>query len=143
MWPVGRGIRRYGLSDYLFAKSPWTVIRGAVESHAPAARVREASAFLDQAQSFFEAAQSREPSFTALLFYYSFMNLAKAFIVARGLATTLDRARHGLMDAGEQAPPSLIQLKSWSRTPAGRSASSRSSHVPSAISPRPTTKPSP
>lgn len=98
MWPVGRGIRRYGLSDYLFAKSPWAVVRGAIESHAPTARVREASAFLDQAQSFFDAAQSREPSFTPLLFYYSFMNLAKAFILAKGLATSLDRARHGLMD---------------------------------------------
>lgn len=84
MWPVGRGIRRYGLSDYLFAKSPWAVVRGAVESHAPASRVREASAFVDQAENFFEAAQSREPSFTPLLFYYSFLNLAKAFILARG-----------------------------------------------------------
>lgn len=99
MWPVGRGIRRYGLSDYLFAKSPWAVIRGAVESHAPPPRVREATAFLDQAQSFFDAAQSREPSFTPLLFYYSFMNLAKAFILAKGLAMNLDQARHGLMDA--------------------------------------------
>jgi hypothetical protein len=61
-------------------------------------RVREASAFLDQAQSFFDAAQSREPSFTPLLFYYSFLNLAKAFILAKGLATSLDHARHGLMD---------------------------------------------
>lgn len=98
VWPVGRGIRRYGLSDYLFAKSPWAVVRGAVESRATAARLAEASAFLDQSENFFDAAQSREPSFTPLLFYYAFLNLAKAFILASGLATSLDRARHGLMD---------------------------------------------
>jgi hypothetical protein len=31
MWPVGKGIRRYGVSDYLFAKTPWAVVQGALE----------------------------------------------------------------------------------------------------------------
>jgi hypothetical protein len=119
MWPVGRGIRRYGLSDYLFAKSPWAVVRGAVESHAPTSRLREASAFLDQAQSFFDAAQSREPSFTPLLFYYSFLNLAKAFILSSGLAASLDRARHGLMDAHGTGATELEAAQVIVKNPSG------------------------
>jgi hypothetical protein len=119
MWPVGRGIRRYGLSDYLFAKSPWAVVRGAVESHASTSRVREASAFLDQAQSFFDAAQSREPSFTPLLFYYSFINLAKAFILAKGLATSLDRARDGLMDGRGAGTTELDAAQVVVKNPSG------------------------
>lgn len=67
MWPTGRGIRRYGLSNYLFAKSPWAAVDGAVEDGTLRARRPEAKAFPAQAQSFFEAAQSRQPASTPLL----------------------------------------------------------------------------
>jgi hypothetical protein len=96
MWPTGRGIRRYGLSNYLFAKSPWAVLAGAVEKGAERARRAEGQAFLAQAQSFFEAAQSRQPASTPLLFYYAFLNLAKAFLVSTKIQQSLDVATHGL-----------------------------------------------
>jgi hypothetical protein len=67
LWPVGKGIRRYGLSDYLFAKSPWAVVRGAVEARIKQARRAEAIAFLDQAQSLFEASEQRLVAATPLL----------------------------------------------------------------------------
>jgi hypothetical protein len=115
MWPVGRGIRRYGLSDYLFAKSQWAVVHGAVEAHTDESRRPEATAFLDQARSFFEAANDRTVAATPLLLYYAFLNLAKAFILASGFEGSLDQAMHGLKDspgpAGEIEGASVVVKK--------------------------------
>ena len=98
MWPVGRGIRRYGLSDYLFAKSPWAVVQGAIEVRTAASRRAEAVAFLEQSRSFFDAAQDRDVAAAPLLLYYAFLNLAKAFALSSGVAPSLAEAMHGLKD---------------------------------------------
>jgi hypothetical protein len=103
MWPVGRGIRRYGLSDYLFAKSPWAVVQGAIEARTPRARLPEALAFLQQSRGFFDAAHDRTVAATPLILYYSFLNLAKALVLASGHTGSLDRAMHGLRD--DPGPP--------------------------------------
>lgn len=93
MWPVGRGIRRYGLSDYLFAKSPWAVVQGAIEARTAAPRRPQAVAFLDQSRSFFDAAHDRAVAAAPLLLYYAFLNLAKAFALSSGVAVSLVASR--------------------------------------------------
>src|SRR5262249_46089981 len=88
-WPVGRGLRRYGLSDFLFAKSPWAVVQGAIEARATPSQRPAALAFLAQARSFFSAADDRSVDAAPLLLYYAFLNLAKAMILTAGTATSL------------------------------------------------------
>jgi hypothetical protein len=121
MWPVGRGIRRYGLSDYLFAKSPWAVVQGAIEARTPRSRQVEALAFLQQARSFFDAADDRTVAATPLILYYSFLNLAKALILAAGHTNSLDRAMHGLMDdpggAGQEITGASVAVKTSGTDP--------------------------
>jgi hypothetical protein len=121
MWPVGRGIRRYGLSDYLFAKSPWAVVQGAIEARTPRARQAEALAFLQQARGFFDAAHDRTVAATPLILYYSFLNLAKALILASGHTGSLDRAKHGLMDdpgaAGQEITGASVVVKTGGNAP--------------------------
>ena len=59
----------------------------------------QARAFLLQAQNFYEIAQSAHLSPTKpLLFYYAFLNLAKALALVKGLATAYERAVHGLSE---------------------------------------------
>lgn len=108
MWPVERSTRRFGLTDYLFAKNPWPIIADAVAERAPASARAQASAFVEQARSFYEAAQPRTLAATPLLFYYAFMNLAKAIVLADGATRTMDGARHGLWDRPPAAGRSEI-----------------------------------
>jgi hypothetical protein len=121
MWPVGRGSPRYGLSDYLFAKSPWAVVQGAIEERTPRPRRAEALAFLQQARGFFDAANDRTVAATPLILYYSFMNLAKALILASGHPNSLDRAMHGLKDdpgvAGQEITGASVVVKTSGHDP--------------------------
>jgi hypothetical protein len=100
-FPVTRGNRRYGLYDAVFATSPWTVMRGTVNAEVPSAQRAEALAFLEQGEDFYRAATS-SVSANPLLFYYAFLNLAKALVRVRGYAGSLDRAMHGLTERTEQ-----------------------------------------
>jgi hypothetical protein len=123
MWPVGRGIRRYGVSDYLFAKTPWAVVQAAIEKRtAPATRRSEALAFLQQSRSFFDAAADRTVAAAPLILYYAFMNLAKALILAASDdIESLDRAMHGLKDdpgtAGQEITGASVAVKTGGDKP--------------------------
>lgn len=121
MWPVGRGIRRYGLSDYLFAKSPWAVVQGAIETRTPRGRQAEALAFLEQARGFFDAAHDRTVASTPLILYYAFLNLAKALVLASGHTGSLGRAMHGLKDepgqTGQEITGASVVVKTAGNDP--------------------------
>jgi hypothetical protein len=60
-------------------------------------RERAAIAYLDQAFEFFTAAANPRVSSRPLLYYYSFLNLTKVFLLHQGLAI-IPAARHGLSD---------------------------------------------
>jgi hypothetical protein len=63
------------------------------------ARKREALACLEQARDFYSAATS--PGVVAarpLALYYSFVNFAKVYCLARGARHTFDQAQHGLSE---------------------------------------------
>lgn len=95
-WPVTRGVRRYRLHDTVFARSPWAVLSGVVNEKASARNRAEATAFLEQARDFYRAAQIEGLSANPLLLYYSFLNLAKTYLITSGAAESAVLARHGL-----------------------------------------------
>jgi len=98
-WPMYRTKRRYGLQPQVYATNPWALIRSGVLAFCPAASRPEALAYLSQAKFFFDAAGGiDEWAAKPLLLYYSFMNLAKAYILTRNIRSTLDRARHGVSE---------------------------------------------
>ncbi|MEQ1729624.1 MAG: YaaC family protein [Vicinamibacterales bacterium] len=99
-WAMRRGTRRWGLNSRLFATDPWPVIRRSIhDSGIPKPRQEEAIAYLGQARAFFHgAADAALAEAQPVLLYYSFLNLAKALILVRGLAATLTKAEHGLSE---------------------------------------------
>ncbi|NQU75964.1 MAG: hypothetical protein HQ546_06615 [Planctomycetes bacterium] len=63
-------------------------------------RRERAIAFLEQAKDFFQAATAPQIGSKPLLYYYSFMNMAKAFLTVR-TSFDLKRCIHGLKDPQE------------------------------------------
>jgi hypothetical protein len=104
LWPTRRGTRE-AIQFQIYSSNPWSVIRHSLR-HTLASTLQEtASAFVDQAEEFFNAAsQAHTRAARPLLLYYSFMNLAKAFIYHRGVATTISHFGHGLWARLRQNP---------------------------------------
>ena len=97
--PVVRTTRRYGLQSRIFSTNPWGIIRQSVEDSLAGASRDQAIAFLAQAEDFFRsAASSTLLTAKPLLIYYCFLNLAKAFVLQKGLKAEYLRAQHGLQE---------------------------------------------
>ena len=78
---------------------PWRCIQVNMRHQIKGARLSRALAFLDQAEDFHQAAVQHRTSSKPLLHYYSFLALAKAYIVyKKGLELT--HCHHGLKDPG-------------------------------------------
>ncbi len=97
-FPTYQGTRREGVHSTLFATDPWNLVRHRIQKLTDEAAKRQAVAFMLQARDFFLSAQGSEISAAKpLLLYYSFLNLAKCFVVyKRGSA--LGTVRHGLSE---------------------------------------------
>lgn len=82
-----------GFAAYFSRRQPrivtadvWEFFFHLVDEELEGARRREANAYVGQAYDFFEAATvSRVPGANPLLYYYSFLNLAKMALVLRGI----------------------------------------------------------
>lgn len=99
IYPVARTTRRFGLHSRIFASSPWAVMNQVVENSLTGDPQDQARAFLSQAQNFYEIAQASHLSPTKpLLFYYSFLNVAKALALVKGVETGYEKAVHGLSE---------------------------------------------
>ena len=73
-------------------------MRSAIQSELTNSKADEASSYIDQAEDYFRAAVSAETSATRpVLFYYSFLNIAKAFITLR-TNSSRSPAKHGLSE---------------------------------------------
>jgi YaaC-like Protein len=101
-FPVGKGSRRFGIFEVQFASSPWAVMRAVVDRSLEGDSLKEALAFLEQGQDFYEAAQGR-PSTNPLLHYYAMLNVAKAVLRVRSGIGKLETAHHGLQDRSANA----------------------------------------
>lgn len=109
-WAMSKkGQRRWALSHRMFATDPWPIIRQAVQRSNIAKDAREAAtAFVLQGQAYYVGA--REAALAQakpVLLYYSFLNVAKALILARGVEPKLDKVVHGL---SEQLVPNGTEL---------------------------------
>lgn len=99
IYPVARTNRRFGLHSRIFASSPWAVMTQVVENSLSCDPHDQARAFLSQAQNFYEIARDSHLSPTKpLLFYYSFLNLAKALSLVKGVESGYEKAVHGLSE---------------------------------------------
>lgn len=99
-FPTYRGMRRAGMHTKVYTTDAWAVIKAAVRQSCPAIDRPTASAFVDQAEEFYRAAASAQSHYgRPLLFYYAFMNLAKALCLHRGNRSVLGQSQHGLEDA--------------------------------------------
>ena len=93
LWPD-----EYITRGRLITSDPWACLRSYVRQEMkPGPKQNRAIAFLMQAEDFFEAASAPRIASKPLLYYYSFMNLTKAFLTVH---TNLDLKRcvHGLKE---------------------------------------------
>src|SRR5262245_22055991 len=98
-WPMMRTTRRFGLQQPIFATNPLPIMRSAVKNQCATSAKPAALAFLRQAEDFYTAAYAGGVvEAKPLLLYYCFMNLAKAYILTRGLRSNVDDAQHGLSE---------------------------------------------
>lgn len=77
--------------------NPWAFMEHTVGRQIPAAKEAVAVAYIAQARDFYEAAQNPRLGSKPLLYYYAFLNLAKAALVTRGVLLPA-AAKHGLND---------------------------------------------
>lgn len=97
-WPTYQGATREGLQWTVFASDPWFLIETSLAGLTLPAR-EQANAFLSQARDFFRAAtDSHISAAKPLLLYYSFLNLAKCYVVKRANAPITGRVDHGLSE---------------------------------------------
>jgi hypothetical protein len=106
--PFGRNIvtltgSTFELQHRLFVNDPWAVIAEAIHRALPEGRTRDiAHSFRRQAEDYFRAANiGRVLAVRPVLLYYAFLNLAKAYTVAKGNSALAGRTSHGV-----NSPPS-------------------------------------
>jgi len=78
----------------------WAFLRQAAVSALPRQDEKAALAFIEQAFEFFEAARNPRMGSRPLLYYYSFLNLAKAFLLIRKVTLAV-AIQHGISDPKE------------------------------------------
>jgi hypothetical protein len=113
--PVTKSTRRYGLQTRIFSTNPWAVIRQSIEDSLAADTKKQALAFMEQAQNFYESAQnSYVVSAKPLLYYYCFLNVAKAFCLKQGVRSGYAKAMHGIQEAvhpgGQEFSDSFLKI---------------------------------
>lgn len=122
VYPVKKTTRRFGLQSKIFATSPWGVIKQVVEDSLNGSQKEQALAFLEQAQNFYQIANSSHLSPTKpLLFYYSFLNIAKTLSLVKGTQIHYERAVHGLSEStnagGDEFHDSIVTVKWAGQSP--------------------------
>jgi hypothetical protein len=82
-------------------QEPWSYVEFHIKNEYPKHRVRYALAYVEQAQSFFQAARLANRDAAPLLWYYCFLNLVKARLVKNDPVDDLAGAMHGIGDPVE------------------------------------------
>lgn len=104
----------YQLQHRLFVNDPWELIAEAIHRALPEGKTREiAHSFRRQAEDYFRAATiGRELAVRPVLLYYAFLNLSKAYAVAKGQIALTGKAFHGVTSSVKPTaiPGSLIRF---------------------------------
>ncbi len=99
-WPVAKRAERFLPGVVLHTAAPWTVIRSSLSDIADPARREDAIGFIRQGEDLFRAArESSALGAQPMLYYYAFLNLAKAFIIKNTQLDLSVRFTHGLEPA--------------------------------------------
>ena len=112
-WPMRRSTRRYGVHTSVYTTNPWPFLARVARQDAHPSVVDSVLAFLDQARDLSQAASAAETKAAKpLLLYYSYLNLAKAYVTLRDPSLAGQKAMHGLTEpivSGQQglAAPSV------------------------------------
>lgn len=122
-YPMTRTNRRWGVHSTLYAADPWAVIAGSVNESLRAANEKAAASFVRQAREYFTAAERASSIETRpLLYYYSFLNLAKAIAMAKGRTGMVGKVRHGIANiggSGHTPTTAKLQIGSSDKKPHG------------------------
>jgi hypothetical protein len=124
LYPMIKTNRRWGIHSMLYAADPWAVIAGsAAEAITSAPERAAASSFVRQAREYFSAAERAQSIETKpLLYYYSFLNLAKAIAMTRGRDGLVGKVSHGVAvvgGSGHSPTTSKLELSRSSALPGG------------------------
>ena len=104
-WPVATtSSRRKPVQSRLFAIDPWMIMKRCIADQIHSRDTRnEATSYIDQASDFYNSAlRSQIDAAKPVQLYYSYLNIAKAFILCRGIRHSLSRIRHGVNEAVPQ-----------------------------------------
>ena len=95
---LGQDGTAYELQPRFFVNDPWELMAEAIARAVPPGKVRDvAQSCRLQAEDYFRAATSgREQAVRPVLLYYAFLNLSKAFGVAKGNVSFAGKAFHGV-----------------------------------------------
>ena len=109
------------LQHRLFVNDPWELIAEEIHRSVPDDAIRDiAHSFRRQAEDYFRAATvGREFAVRPVLLYYAFLNLSKAYGIAKGNVSLAQRAYHGISSVPKPRaiPGSLVRFEG-SRRPA-------------------------
>ena len=88
----------FELQHRFFVNEPWELLAEAIARAVAPGKTRDiAQSFRRQAEDYFRAATTgRELAVRPVLLYYAFLNLSKAYGVAKGNANLAGRAHHGI-----------------------------------------------
>lgn len=99
LWPISEDSTRKSIQPRIFATNPWTIMRASVEKRCIKSFKNAAQAFLIQAEDYYKAASMAEiVAAKPVLFYYSFLNLAKAYVLTENYNILGSEALHGLAE---------------------------------------------
>jgi hypothetical protein len=110
----------YELQHRLFVNDPWELMAEAVARAVVPGKTRDiAQSFRRQAEDYFRAATTgRELAVRPVLLYYAFLNLSKAYGVAKGNGLLAGSAHHGISGVSKPKtiPQSLIRFSAGTGT---------------------------
>jgi hypothetical protein len=88
----------FALQPRLFVNDPWELIAEGIQRALPDTRTRDiAQAFRRQAEDYFRAATiGRDVGVRPVLLYYAFLNLSKAYAIAKGNTKLAGKSQHGI-----------------------------------------------
>ncbi len=96
-YPMRRGERRWGVSSMLYTADPWALIAASLPAQCQGGGLASAQSFVRQSREYFAAADNAEAIETKpVLFYYCFLNLAKALGIARAQQGLVGTVLHGI-----------------------------------------------
>ncbi len=116
-----RSTRRYGTQTSVYSTDPWPFLARMARQEGDPAAIDTILALLDQARDFSIAATTAETKAAKpLLLYYSYLNLAKAYIALRNPTLAGAKAMHGLAEVMSPGGGGLTgaSIRAFRRSPA-------------------------